>query len=66
MVLERVGEHPSRWAAVVSIAAKSGCSPRTLREWVKKVDRDGGHSPSVPSEVSAKVKALERENRELR
>ena len=66
MVLEHEGEHPSRWAAMVSIAGKIGCSPHTLREWVQKTDRDSGRSPGVPPDVAAQLKALERENRELR
>ena len=66
MVLEHAGEHASRWAAMVSIAAKFGCSPHTLREWVQKVDRDSGRAPGTPSDVAAKLKALEQENRELR
>jgi transposase-like protein len=66
MVLEHEGEHPSRWAALVSIAAKFGCSPHTLREWMQKVDRGGGGSQTAPPDVAAKLKALERENRELR
>ena len=66
MVLEHEGEHPSRWAAMVSIAGKIGCSPHTLREWVQKADRDGGRAPGGPSDMAAKLKALERENRELR
>src|SRR6202167_3344864 len=66
MVLEHENEHPSRWAAMVSIATKFGCSPHTLREWVQKADRDSGRAPGVASDVAAKLKALERENRELR
>ena len=66
MVLEHEGEHASRWAAMVSIAEKIGCSPHTLREWVQKAGRDTGRLPAVPSDVAAKLKALERENRELR
>ena len=66
MVLEHEGEHPSRWAALVSIAGQIGCSAHTLREWVQKADRDSGRSPGIPSDVAAKLKALERENRELR
>ncbi|MDR3474285.1 MAG: transposase, partial [Devosia sp.] len=58
MVLEHEGEHASRWAAMVSIAGKIGCSPHTLREWVQKADRDSGRSPGVPSDVAAKLKAL--------
>jgi transposase len=66
MVLEHESEHPSRWAAMVSIATKFGCSPHTLREWVQKAERDNGRAPGAPSDVAAKLKALERENRELR
>jgi transposase len=65
MVLEHEGEHPSRWAAMVSIAGKIGCSPHTLREWLQKADRNG-RSSEARSDTDAKLKALERENRELR
>ena len=66
MVLDHTREHPSRWAAVVSIAEKIGCSAQTLNEWVKKAAIDGGKRAGVPIEVAEKLKALERENRELR
>jgi transposase len=66
MVVEHEGEHPSRWAAVVSIAEKIGCSAHTLLEWVKKVEVDSGKRAGVPTDVAEKLKALERENRELR
>ena len=66
MVLEHEGEHPSRWTAVSSIAAKIGCSAHSLLEWVKKAERDSGVRPGIPSDVAEKLKALEREVRELR
>jgi transposase len=66
MVLDHEGEHASRWAAVVSISAKMGCTPQTLHEWVKKAEVHGGKRSGVPSDVSDRLKALERENRELR
>ena len=66
MVLDHVGEHPSRWAAVTSIASKIGCTPQTLHDWVKKVEIDSGQRAGAPTEMAAKLKALERENRELR
>src|SRR3954469_8904971 len=66
MVLDHTREHPSRWAAVVSIAEKIGCSAQTLNEWVKKAAIYGGKRAGVPTEVAEKLKALERENRELR
>jgi len=66
MVLDHAGEHHSRWAAVTSIAAKIGCTPQTLHDWVKKAEIDGGQRAGVPTEMAEKLKALERENRELR
>lgn len=66
MVLDGEGLHGSRWQAIVSIAAKIGCSSNTLNEWVKKAEVDSGHRAGIPADMSAKLKSLERENRELR
>jgi transposase-like protein len=66
MVLDHASEHPSRWAAVASIAAKFGCTPQTLHDWVRKAEIDSGQRAGVPTEMTEKLKALERENRELR
>jgi transposase len=66
MVLDHEGEHASRWAAVSSIAAKIGCTAQTLHEWVKKTERDSGARAGVSTDVATRLKALERENRELR
>ena len=66
MVLDHEGDHPSRWAAVVSIATKIGCTAQTLHEWVKKAEVDAGKRDGVSTETADKLKALERENRELR
>jgi transposase len=48
------------------MAAKIGCSPATLHEWVNKTEVDTGKRAGLPSEAAEKMKALERENRELR
>jgi transposase len=66
LVLDHEHEHPSRWGAIMSIAAKIGCTPQTLLEWVKKAEVDAGRRAGVPTDVAEKLKALERENRELR
>ena len=66
MVLDDEKDHSSRWAAVVLIAEKIGCAAQTLHEWVKKVEVDAGKRAGVPTEMAEKLKALERENRELR
>ena len=50
---------------MVSIASKIGCTAQTLNEWVKKAERESGN-PGLTSDMAAKLKALERENRELR
>ena len=43
-----------------------GCTPQTLNEWVKRVDVDTGRKPGLTTDMAARMKALERENRELR
>jgi transposase len=66
LVLDHEHEHPSRWAAIMSIAAKIGCTAQTLNEWVKKAEVDTGKRAGVPTEMAERMKALEREVRELR
>lgn len=66
MVLDHEVEHPSRWAAITSISGKIGCTAQTLSEWVKKAEVDSGRKPGLTTDMAAKLKALERENRELR
>jgi len=65
MVFEHQGEHPSQWQAVVSIATKIGCTPETLRKRVRRAEVDSGRRAGVTSEERARIKELERENREL-
>ena len=66
MVLDHEADHSSRWTACQSIAAKIGCSAHTLLDWVKKAEIDAGRRAGLPSDIAAKMKELERENRELR
>ncbi len=66
MVLEHAAEHPSQWAAICSIAEKMGCSPETLRTWVRKAERDEGLRPGLTTDERQRLKDLERENRELK
>ncbi|MZR15378.1 IS3 family transposase [Maritimibacter sp. DP07] len=66
LVLDNPGRHESRWQAIVSVAAKIGCSANTLNDWVKKAEIDGGKRAGVTTEMTERLKALERENRELR
>ena len=66
LVLDNQGQHESRWSAIVSISSKIGCAPQTLNEWVKKAEVDSGRRAGIPTEMAEKMKALERENRELR
>jgi transposase-like protein len=66
MVLEHGGDHASQWAAIGSIAAKIGCTAETLRKWVRQAERDAGQRPGATTDERERIKALERENRELR
>jgi transposase-like protein len=66
MVREHRSEHVSQWAAAESIAAKLGCTAQTLQNWLNKADVDAGVKAGVPTEIAERMKALERENRELR
>lgn len=66
MVLEQTSAHGSRWAAVRSVAEKLGCHPETLRSWMRRQERDAGQRPGVTAADQARLKDLERENRELR
>jgi transposase len=66
MVLEHEGEHGSQWAAIASIAAKIGCRAETLRGWVRQAERDNGRRAGLTSDDRDRLKALEREVRELR
>ena len=60
------GDHASRWAAMASIAAKIGCTAQTLHEWVRKAESDSGVRAGASDGERERLKALERENRELR
>ncbi len=66
LVLTSEQDHPSRWAAIQSVATKIGCTPETLRSWLNKMEVDSGIKPGVTSDAAAKLKELERENRELK
>ncbi len=66
LLLDHESDYPSRWSAVVSVADKIGFAPQTLHEWVKKAEVDSGKRVGMPTDTAIKIKALERENRELR
>lgn len=66
MVLDHQGEHSSQWAAITSVAGKIGCKAETLRTWVRRAERDSGLRPGLTTDEQARIKALEREVRELR
>jgi len=66
MVFEHQDEYDSQWAAITSIAAKSGMTSETLRKWVRQAEVDGGRRPGLTTEERKRLKDLERENFELR
>ena len=66
LVLTSEQDHNSRWAAIKSVASKIGCTPETLRAWINKSEVDDGVKPGTTSDDAERIKALERENRELK
>jgi transposase-like protein len=66
LVREARGEYPSDWAAIVAIATKPGCTPETLRKWVRQIESGGRLGAAPVSDDRQRLKELERENRELR
>ena len=66
MVFDHQGEHVSQAAAISSIAAKIGCAPETLRGWVRQAERDQGRRAGPTTAEQERIRALEREVRELR
>lgn len=66
LVFEHQAEHGSQWAAIGSIASKIGCSPETLRKWVRQAECDLGRAPGKPTAERERLKDLEREVRELK
>jgi len=80
MVREHHKDHPSLWATIEALAPMFGCAPQTLNEWVKKAetgkpDHDlirgikslaHGARPGMTSDERAKMKAMEREIKQLR
>jgi transposase-like protein len=66
LVQEARKDYPSLWAAIESIAPKIGCAAQTLHDWVKKHEIDTGVRDGVTTAEQERIKALERENKELR
>ena len=66
MVFEHESQYASQWEAIRSIAAKIGCSGESLRKWIRQAEIDSGRRGGLTSDERARMKDLERENRELR
>ena len=66
LVMETVGNHESEWAAISSVAGKIGCTPESLRKWLRRAEVDAGKRPGLSTAERDRLKELERENRELK
>jgi transposase len=66
MVFDHQDEYPSQWKAIESISAKLSINHETLRQWVRRAETDAGQRPGLTTDERARLKELERENRELR
>jgi len=66
LVAESVRDHDSEWSAITSVAGKIGCTPETLRKWLRRAEVDAGKRPGLTTAERDEIRELERENRELR
>lgn len=66
LVLTTEQDHNSRWAAITSVASKIGCTPETLRAWINRTESNSAPASISSATESERIKALERENRELK
>ena len=66
LVFDQQGQHESQWEAIVAVASKIGCTAETLRRWVRQAERDSGRRSGQTTSERDRLKALERENRELK
>ena len=66
LVLDHQDEHASQWEAICSVSGKIGCTPETLRKWVRQAERDSGRRAGTTTDDRERLKELERENRELK
>ena len=66
LVMESLSHHASEWAAISSVAKKIGCTPETLRKWLRREQIDAGQRPGLTTAERERLKELERENRELK
>ena len=66
LVFEQEDDHHSQWSTIISIAEKVGCTPETLRRWVRQAERDQGRREGLTSDDREQLKTLKRENRELK
>jgi len=66
MAMEHAAAYPSQWAAMEALAPKLGCTPETLRRWVRQVERDRGQRAGLTTDGRQRLKDLEREHRDLK
>jgi len=66
LLQEHECEYESQWKAISSISSKIGCTAETLRKWVRQTEIDKGTRGGLTTSERARLKELERENRELK
>jgi transposase len=66
LVMDKVKDNEPTWPSIVSVAEKIGCTSETLRRWVRQAERDAGKREGLTTDERVKLKALEKENRELK